>query len=331
MQPLPLESFKAFMEPLKDGDALGLVRDADGEITPTKTSAACDRYNYIITRPMVTDRLFQLDKTDQSKGPWPKQGKGAWRRGLGCSKLNLPRCAQEGQAGESLSMVAGSCVVEYKVPKRWKAMPVLTMRFFSLTVNHLGQFVWPAKFSDTSRALLKKLARIKIQAMLDDPEYPIHEGMRKALKDTTSSDSVPLPGGCGAGRAAAAGGTRLLPLPPAVSWWLPPLPSSPPPPSPPPAPPSTDEAAHLEALAAAQAQAGHVAFRLGGEVVGKVDSGGYWELVLPAKSKRKLMQEVKAQEAAQAAEVVSLQKQLKAANAQAALCGHSATRAEATG
>ena len=61
---------------------------------------------------------------------------------------------------------------------------------FPLTVNHLGQFVWPAKFSGTSRALLKKLARIKIQAMLDDPEFPIHEGMRKALKDTSSSDRV---------------------------------------------------------------------------------------------------------------------------------------------
>jgi hypothetical protein len=178
VQPLPLESFKAFMKPLNDGDAVGLVRDTDGEMTPTKTSSACDRYNYIITRTMVTDRLFQLDTTDQTKGPWPKKGKGAWRRGLGCSKLNLPAGVhKKGKLGESLSMVAGSCVVEFKVPKRWKAMPVLTMRFFSLTVNHLGQFVWPAKFSDTSRALLKKLARIKIQAMLDDPEVPIHEGM----------------------------------------------------------------------------------------------------------------------------------------------------------
>ena len=190
VQPLPLESFKAFMKPLNDGDAVGLVRDTDGEMTPTKTSSACDRYNYIITRPMVTDRLFQLDTTDQTKGPWPKKGKGAWRRGLGCSKLNLPAGVhKKGKLGESLSMVAGSCVVEFKVPKRWEAMPVLTMRFFSLTVNHLGQFVWPAKFSDASRALLKKLARIKIQKMLDDPEYPIHEGMRKALLDTTSRDS----------------------------------------------------------------------------------------------------------------------------------------------
>ena len=189
VQPLPLESFKAFLEPLKDGDAHGLVRDSEGELIPTASSAACDRYNYIITRPMVTDRLFQLGKTDESKGPWPKGGKGAWRRCLGCSKLNLPPGVhKKGKLGESLSMVAGCCVVEMRVPKRWKAMPVLTMRFFSLTVNHLGQFVWPAKFSDTSRALLKKLARIKIRAMLDDQDFPIHNGMRKALEDTSSSD-----------------------------------------------------------------------------------------------------------------------------------------------
>ena len=122
---------QAVVESLKDGDTLGLVRDTDGEITPTKTSSACDRYNYLITRPMVTDRLFQLDKTDQTKGLWPKKGKGAWRRGLRCSKLNLPAGVhKKGKLGESLSMDAGSFVVEYKVPKRWKATPMLTMRFF---------------------------------------------------------------------------------------------------------------------------------------------------------------------------------------------------------
>ena len=43
------------------------------------------------------------------------------------------------------------------------------------------------------------------------------------------------------------------------------------PPSPPPAPPASDEIAHLQAFAAAQTLAGHVAFRLGGKMVGKVD------------------------------------------------------------
>jgi hypothetical protein len=187
--PMPQESFKLFMEPLKDGDAPGLVRGADGEILPTKSGATCDRFNDIITRPMVTDRLFQLVRADLPKGPWPKPGKGAWRRGHGCGKLNLPLGVhKKGRKGESFSMVAGKTIIEYLVPKRWRAMPVMTLRFFCLTINHLGEFVWPAKFTDRSRALLKKLARQKNQAMLDSPEYPIHPEMRKALTDTTSRD-----------------------------------------------------------------------------------------------------------------------------------------------
>ena len=187
--PLPQESFKLFMEPLIDGDADGLMRDATGELIPTHKGATCHRYNYTLTRPMVTDRLFDLAKADLPKGPWPKRGKGAWRRGLGCARANLPPGVhRKGRLAESMPMAAGCTVIEYKVPKRWRAMPTITVRFFSLTINHRGEFVWPAKFSDKSRALLKKLARQKLQAMLDDPEYPIHEAMRQALTDPTSSD-----------------------------------------------------------------------------------------------------------------------------------------------
>ena len=46
--PMPRESFKVFMEPVKDDDTPGLVRGADGETTPTKTGATCGRYNYIV-------------------------------------------------------------------------------------------------------------------------------------------------------------------------------------------------------------------------------------------------------------------------------------------
>ena len=188
--PLPPESFTAFMEPLKDGDAPGLERGEDGVIKPTKSSAVCDRYHYIVNRPLVTDRLFQLAKADLPKGPWPRPGKGAWRRGHGCARANLPiGVHKKGRLAESMSMVAGNVVIEYKVPKRWRAMAMLTLRYFTPTVNHRGEFVWPAKFSDHSRALLKKLARQKLQLMLDDPEYPIHEGMRQALKDTTTRDT----------------------------------------------------------------------------------------------------------------------------------------------
>ena len=52
-------------------------------------------------------------------------------------------------------------------------------------------------------------------------------------------------------------------------------------------------------------------------MVAKVDSGGYWELVLPAKTKRKLWQGISARETAQQAEVDSLRKQLKKASSAA--------------
>ena len=109
-----------------------------------------------------------------------------------------------------------------------------------------------------------------------------------------------------------------------MSWWIPPF-RPPPPPSPPPGPPGIDHDAYPKALDEWEAgqsnetTAPTVVFRLGGEVVGKMDAGGSWERVLPARTKRKLMQEVKVQQDAQVAEVVLMKKQLKAANAQAAI------------
>ena len=58
---------------------------------------------------------------------------------------------------------------------------MLTLRFFVLTMDHRGRITWPAKFPERSRALMRKLAGIKLQAMLDSPDYPTHPAMASAL------------------------------------------------------------------------------------------------------------------------------------------------------
>ena len=184
--PLPREAFEAFMEPCKDGDAPGLTRDAEGRLVPTRETQACRRFIYLISRPMVTDRLFQLEKADLTKGPWAKEGKGAWRRGKGCARLRLPSAAQKlGQLAVLMSFVTSNHAVEYREPKRWNAMPHITMRYFVATASHQGHFNWPAKFTDMSRALLVKLARLNITEMLADPEYPIDPRMQAAVTSRT--------------------------------------------------------------------------------------------------------------------------------------------------
>eukprot|EP00965_Chrysotila_dentata_P254771 6211987-Pleurochrysis_carterae.AAC.7 len=59
-------------------------------------------------RPMVADRICDLTASDMQKGPQRKAGKGAWRRGHGCVRLQLSQAAQkQDRLGRVVSMVAG--------------------------------------------------------------------------------------------------------------------------------------------------------------------------------------------------------------------------------
>eukprot|EP00965_Chrysotila_dentata_P149637 4941104-Pleurochrysis_carterae.AAC.1 len=79
--PLTRGCFESFMAPLNDGDAHGSERDEEGQLKPTRRSAVLNKHEYTIIRPMVTDRLFQLEQADLSKGPHKAtRKKGAWRR-----------------------------------------------------------------------------------------------------------------------------------------------------------------------------------------------------------------------------------------------------------
>eukprot|EP00965_Chrysotila_dentata_P124621 4119324-Pleurochrysis_carterae.AAC.1 len=158
------------MAPLADGDAPGLERDDSGALKPTRQTAALNRFEYTVSRPMVTDRLFQLEQADLKKGPNKATcKKGAWRRGLGCARLVLASGAHRtGRLATRLSMVAGHVRIIYKEPRHQLAMPRLTLRFFVLTMDQNGHIEWPANYTTRGQAILRKLARMRLQAMLDD-------------------------------------------------------------------------------------------------------------------------------------------------------------------
>eukprot|EP00965_Chrysotila_dentata_P203730 6181914-Pleurochrysis_carterae.AAC.1 len=66
---------------------------------------------------MVTDRIFDLALADLGAAPHPRPGKGAWRRGSGCARLQLStKAAKEGKLAKLISLVAGVLHIEYKEP-----------------------------------------------------------------------------------------------------------------------------------------------------------------------------------------------------------------------
>ena len=179
---IPAEVFHSFTASLNAGDADGVVRDAEGTLVPTKTTAALKMFEYTIKKPTVTDKLFALQDKDPSPPPGARNP-GAWRRGHGCANLVLSRLGhKKGGLGSKVAMVAGVTKVIYTEPKNYKGWPTLILRFFVLTMSHRGDITWPAKFTKEARALLRKQIRGKVESMLADPEYPIHSCMQQSLQ-----------------------------------------------------------------------------------------------------------------------------------------------------
>ena len=74
----------------------------------------------------------------------------------------------------------------YKVPKKERGCPTISLRFFSMTVDHLGNWNWPANYSADSKTLLRKLMRLRLKDMLDDTaNFPIDPRMVTALTKAT--------------------------------------------------------------------------------------------------------------------------------------------------
>ena len=185
--PCPEEIFQEWMQGLQESDAEGIER-AGQELTPTQVSASGKRFIYLVKKAMVIDRLFALEETDFAKGPFKRERTGAWRRGMGCCRLNLSSQGHKrGRTGRTVSLVAGALRIRYRVPSRWRSCPELILRFFVFTMDQNGHINWPADFSDISKAKLRKLARLKVQAMLDDAAYPIDEAMRNSLANNSGN------------------------------------------------------------------------------------------------------------------------------------------------
>ena len=95
-------------------------------------------------------------------------------------------------------MVAGTVNIKCSMPKRWKGWPTLWLSFFVMTMDCNGHVNWPTNFSPQSKALLRKLARQKIQARLEeeDSQYPLHPSFSAALtqeSEATLQPTVALP------------------------------------------------------------------------------------------------------------------------------------------
>eukprot|EP00965_Chrysotila_dentata_P184195 6081413-Pleurochrysis_carterae.AAC.1 len=82
-------------------------------------------------------------------------------------------------------MAAGMLQILYKEPLRSYAMPALTLRYFVLTIDANGHTNWPTNSSTKARKLLRKFAKLKTQALLDNAAYPLDKSMSGALSNTS--------------------------------------------------------------------------------------------------------------------------------------------------
>ena len=175
---VPKEVWHALISEMKESDVTK-ARDGqtdvtweDGEMQPTKTTSSTLTYDFVTARPMVADRLLSLERADL-KGVHGREGKGAWRRGLGCAALKLSDSPKKGAMASAFAMVGGNVTVKALVPTRWRAWPTVILKFWILTVDHRGNILWPTNWSQDARDLLKEMAKRKVAAFKADASYPI--------------------------------------------------------------------------------------------------------------------------------------------------------------
>ena len=129
---LPRESFEKIMSTMKEGDTTGLSW-VDGVLQPTKVTSSSNKFQYSINRPMAVDRFFSLQNADL-KGVHMKEGKGAWRRCNGCAALKISDSPKPGTTASVMSMVGANLILHFNEPRRHRAWPTLTLKYWVLTV-----------------------------------------------------------------------------------------------------------------------------------------------------------------------------------------------------
>ena len=192
---VPKEVFVEMVSMMKEDDVTALKWE-DGVLQPTRKTGATETWEFVTKRPMVADRIFSLERGDLL-GVQAKQGKGAWRRSMGCATLKLATGAKRGSQASAFSMVGGNVTVKATVPTRWRAWPTITLKFFLLTVDFRGNILWPTDWDPSAKALLAELARRKVLAFKADSSYPIREDFSESPGTTsavaTSQANPPLP------------------------------------------------------------------------------------------------------------------------------------------
>ena len=106
-------------------------------------------------------------------------------RGADCARARLSQ-AEERRGGvpEMMSMVAGNTVVQFKQRLDESLMPVLTLRFFVLTIDKTGHVTWPTKMDGPTMAMLRRQARA--------PHLTVSDSTRTCDRSELLSDTVGL-------------------------------------------------------------------------------------------------------------------------------------------
>ena len=193
---MPKNLIMKWLEPLQMGDALGLVRESDGSLAATSQSKSLERFKYTIRKGSVSDRLFNFESDNlksrlgmSEKPRATKEPKHAYKRGLGCTKLQLKRASQRrGNLAQLISGVVGNVLIRVKVPKFLRAMPTIEILFFVATMDSKAHINWPTTFDARTRAQLRTQLRAQLRQMLDDDKYPTSPAMEAAMAG--GSDSV---------------------------------------------------------------------------------------------------------------------------------------------
>ena len=95
-------------------------------------------------------------------------------------------------------MVGGNTILKYTQPKAWRAWPMISLKFWVLTIDYRGNIIWPTRWEPDAKKLLSELARRKVVPMLAHEQYPLR------------SDFCTSPG---VSSAVATPDTPLLPAP----------------------------------------------------------------------------------------------------------------------
>ena len=178
------------MSDLKPDDAAGLKYGPDGLLLPTKASKALLRFDYVVSKPSATDRLFSLEQKDLL---FPSGGirRGMFRRGSGAARALLSAAdCRKGVSASACSMACGNTLVRFRESTSPFRQPTLELLFFVMTMDTTGHVLWPTVFGQKTKAMLRKRLRGHIKTMMLSKQHPVDSSFDPALTSTGEADSL---------------------------------------------------------------------------------------------------------------------------------------------